>query len=91
MMQELRPTQSSFWIFIQKSFEEVFEVPIDTFRIQNWIFADVFDQSDEIWSSKGRISCGQLIQDDSHTPQISRMIVGLLFDDLGSHIKRRSF
>lgn len=45
-MQKLWPAQSSFRIFIQKPFEEILKVPIDTFRIQNWVFTDVLNQSD---------------------------------------------
>ena len=43
MLQELRPTKSSLGIFVQKSFEKSLEISVDAFRIQNGVFADVFD------------------------------------------------
>ncbi len=45
-MQKLWPAQSSFRIFIQKPFDEILKVSIDTFRIQNRVFTNVFNQSD---------------------------------------------
>ena len=43
MLQKLRPTKSSLGIFVQKSFEKSLEIAVDAFRIQNGVFADVFD------------------------------------------------
>ena len=43
MLQKLRPTKSSLGIFVQKSFEKSLEISVDTFRIENGVFADVFN------------------------------------------------
>lgn len=44
-------------------------------------------QCNEVGSCKGRITCGQFIENNTQTPQIRSMIVGLLFDDLWGHVQ----
>lgn len=48
-------------------------------------------ECDKIRCCEWRISCSKLIKYHTKTPQICSMIVGLLFNNLWSHIKRCSF
>ena len=61
MLQEVRPSELLGRVLAEQPFQKIFEMPGDSFWVDDWIFADVVDEGDEVGRSEGRSPSRQLV------------------------------
>ena len=86
VLQELGPGQALAWCLIEKALEEGLELGRHVVRKLNWVLNNQVDQRIDTVGVEGWRAHEQFVNDDTQGPEVDRMIVWQLLDQLWSHV-----